>query len=241
VVVGTAGTTSAGAVDPLPSLADAAAGAGCWFHVDAAWGGAALLSRRLAPLLRGIERADSVTWDAHKGLFVPMGAGMFFCRHPRAVARAFSVRKSYAPGSSEESRDPYLTTAQWSRRFIGLPVFVALATLGAKGYAELVERQVRRGEQLRDMLRGTGWTILNSSPLPIVCFTHPRLEAGETSAHAVAKRVVDSGEAWISAVRLGEPPVDALRACITSFETSEEDLRALLAALEKAVARRDGG
>src|SRR5262249_35011394 len=74
-VAATAGTTSAGAIDPLEEIARFAAGEGLWLHVDAAWGGLALLSPKLRPLLRGIERADSVTWDAHKGLSVPLGAG----------------------------------------------------------------------------------------------------------------------------------------------------------------------
>ena len=81
MVVGTAGTTGAGLIDPLPQIADIADRAGLWFHVDAAWGGSAVLSPELKPALAGIERADSVTWDAHKWLSVPMGAGMFFCRN----------------------------------------------------------------------------------------------------------------------------------------------------------------
>ena len=95
MVVGTAGSTSAGLVDPLPEIAKIAGQSGIWFHVDAAWGGTALLSPRLRSLLAGIEQADSVTWDAHKWLSVPMGAGMFFCRHEMALARAFAVTASY--------------------------------------------------------------------------------------------------------------------------------------------------
>ena len=85
MVVGTAGTTGAGLVDPLARIAEVAGRLHLWFHVDAAWGGSAALSPRLRPVLHGIEHADSVTWDAHKWLSVPMGAGMFFCRHPEAV------------------------------------------------------------------------------------------------------------------------------------------------------------
>ena len=95
MVVGTAGSTSAGLVDPLPEIAKIAGQSGIWFHVDAAWGGTALLSPKLRSLLAGIEQADSVTWDAHKWLSVPMGAGMFFCRHEMALARAFAVTASY--------------------------------------------------------------------------------------------------------------------------------------------------
>jgi len=106
LIVGTAGSTGAGIVDPLSELADIAAASNVWFHVDAAWGGAAVLVPRLRPALRGIERADSVTWDAHKWLSVPMGAGMFFCRHAHAARRAFDVSASYMPaGAGEETAD----------------------------------------------------------------------------------------------------------------------------------------
>ena len=91
MIVGTAGTTAGGLIDPLDSIADLAAERRVWFHADAAWGGAAVLVPRLQPALKGIERADSITWDAHKWLSVPMGAGLFFCRHADAVQRAFAL------------------------------------------------------------------------------------------------------------------------------------------------------
>ena len=125
LIVGTAGTTGGGIVDPLADLADVATASGTWLHVDAAWGGAAALVPRLRPALNGIERADSVTWDAHKWLSVPMGAGMFFCRHADTVRRAFDVTTSYMPPLTEgEGADQYRTTLQWSRRAIGLKVFM---------------------------------------------------------------------------------------------------------------------
>ena len=131
LVVGTAGTTNAGTIDPLPELADICAGEGLWFHVDAAWGGAAAMSDRLRPLLDGIERADSVTWDAHKWLSVPVSAGMFFCRNRAAVEAAFTVDAAYVPPKRDaQARDGLSTSLQWSRRFIGLKVFMVLAENG---------------------------------------------------------------------------------------------------------------
>lgn len=135
MIVGTAGTTSTGIVDPLNQRAEVATEQGAWFHVDAAWGGSAVLSPRLKAVVAGIERADSITWDAHKWLSVSMGAGMFFCRHPEAIKRAFAITTSYMPNATAGGTvDPYTTTAQWSRRAIGLKVFMALAELGVNGY-----------------------------------------------------------------------------------------------------------
>src|SRR5947208_4084484 len=98
MVVGTAGTTAAGVIDPLADLASFCRSQGLWFHVDAAWGGAAIISPRLRGHLGGIEAADSITCHAHKWFSVPMGAGMFFCRHPDAVGEALRVETSYMPG-----------------------------------------------------------------------------------------------------------------------------------------------
>src|SRR5436853_2422047 len=100
IVVGTAGTTAAGAIDPLPELARFCRTEDLWFHVDAAWGGAAILSPRLRGHLAGIDAADSITCDAHKWLSVPMGAGMFFCRHPGVVREAFRAQTAYMPAKT---------------------------------------------------------------------------------------------------------------------------------------------
>lgn len=239
LVVATAGTTSAGVVDPIPDLLEVARSYGAWLHVDAAWGGAAALSPRLRAVLDGIEEADSVTWDAHKWLSVPMGAGMFFCRHAAAADRAFATATTYMPSGSREARDPYATTVQWSRRATGLKVFLSLAELGLEGYRRLVEHQAAMGDRLRELLVGAGWEVVNETALPLVCFTHPGLEARRRSRiGAVVDRVQRRGRVWISKVVLtGGRPVG--RACITSYRTEEEDLRVLVEEIEAA--RRELG
>jgi glutamate/tyrosine decarboxylase-like PLP-dependent enzyme len=219
MVVGTAGTTAAGAIDSLPGLAGFCRSNELWFHVDAAWGGAAIISPRLRGHLAGIELADSITCDAHKWLSVPMGAGMFFCRDPGAVREAFRAETSYMPGATVGPvLDPYTTSVQWSRRFIGLKLFLALAQRGESGYVEMIEHQARMGDVLRASLGRTGWRIVNATPLPLVCFTRENLV---TSRFLTA--LLDRQIAWMSEVRLGES-APVLRACITSFRTTEADI-----------------
>jgi glutamate/tyrosine decarboxylase-like PLP-dependent enzyme len=232
VIVGTAGTTAAGVIDPLLALAEIADREGIWFHVDAAWGGSAALSGRLRPLLEGIERADSATWDAHKGMSVPMGAGMFFSRAPETLSRAFAVSATYMPAGGGQL-DPFACTPQWSRRAIGLKVLFALAELGIEGYGELVESQARMGDCLREKLLAAGWTVVNRTALPVVCFTHPRLDGDDELLRRVCSAVQERGRVWISSVLLaGQVP--ALRACITSFRTEEADLDVLVAEIDLA-------
>jgi aromatic-L-amino-acid decarboxylase len=219
MVVGTAGTTAAGAIDPLPELADFCRRKDLWFHADAAWGGAAIISPVLRSHLAGIELADSITCDAHKWFSVPMGAGMFFCRHPETVAEAFRAETAYMPPKTAGPvTDPYTSSVQWSRRFIGLKLFLALAHYGESGYIEMIEHQARIGDVLRDSLKLAGWRIVNNTPLPVVCFTRDGLDTTRFLAALYERQI-----AWMSEVRLGGAPV--LRACITSFRTTESDVQ----------------
>jgi glutamate/tyrosine decarboxylase-like PLP-dependent enzyme len=219
MVVGTAGTTAAGAIDPLRELAWFCRVQSLWFHVDAAWGGAAIVVPALRRHLDGIDAADSITCDAHKWFSVPMGAGMFFCRHPQTVAAAFRAQTAYMPQASEESAvDPYVTSVQWSRRFTGLKLFLAMAERGEAGYAAMIAHQVRMGDLLREGLRREGWRIVNGTPLPLVCFTRDGLVA-KAFLSALHRQQI----AWMSEVRLGDgPPV--VRAAITSFKTTPADI-----------------
>jgi aromatic-L-amino-acid/L-tryptophan decarboxylase len=219
MVVGTAGTTAAGAIDPLPDLARFCRSKALWFHVDAAWGGAAIISARLRDHLAGIDDADSITCDAHKWFSVPMGAGMFFCRYPDAVAAAFHAETSYMPGKTPGLvLDPYTTSVQWSRRFIGLKLFLSLAQQGESGYVEMIDHQAKMGDVLRKSLRREGWRIVNTTPLPLVCFTRDGLVTPKFLA-ALHERQI----AWMSEVRLGDS-APVVRACITSFRTTESDI-----------------
>jgi aromatic-L-amino-acid/L-tryptophan decarboxylase len=219
MVVGTAGTTAAGIIDPLADIARFCRDQSLWFHADGAWGGAAILSPRLRGHLAGIEAADSVTCDAHKWFSVPMGAGMFFCRHSETVRAAFHAETSYMPATTlGASFDPYTTSLQWSRRFIGLKLFLSLAERGESGYVHMIEHQAHMGNELRRLLAADGWQIVNTTPLPVVCFTRDGLDPGKFVAALLNRQI-----AWMSEVQLaGRSPV--LRACISSFRTTQADI-----------------
>jgi glutamate/tyrosine decarboxylase-like PLP-dependent enzyme len=158
LIVATAGTTGAGVIDPLPHIASIAREYGLWFHVDAAWGGAAALVPELHPVLDGIELADSITFDAHKWLSVSMGAGIFLTRHPDILSRCFATQTAYMPKESEgmQVADPFAHSLQWSRRFIGLKLFLSLAVAGWDGYAAAIRHQTEMGELLRDRSKING-------------------------------------------------------------------------------------
>jgi len=218
MVIGTAGTTAAGIIDPLEQIGRFCQAEGLWFHCDAAWGGAAAISPRLKPHLAGIEMSDSITCDAHKWFSVPMGAGMFFCRHPERVSEAFRIDVTYLSKKTDLTVfDPLTSSIQWSRRFIGLKLFMALAEHGESGQIEMIEHQARMGDVLREALRASGWRIVNSTPLPLVCFTRDGLVPADFLAGLRERQI-----AWMSEAPVAGVP--AIRACITSFRTTESDI-----------------
>lgn len=225
MVVATAGTTGGGMIDPLDACADVARVEGLWYHVDAAWGGAALASSRLRGLLAGIERADSITIDAHKWLATTMGCAMFLTTHGPLLSEVFNCSTSFMP-SRIAGIDPYLNSVQWSRRFLGLRLYLALAVAGWDGLGAHVERAVQVVDRVRTRLISLGWTIANESPLAVLDAIPP---ASLGEVRALVQRVVASGRAWVA------PTVfegrDVVRICATHGEISANDIDELIAVL----------
>jgi glutamate/tyrosine decarboxylase-like PLP-dependent enzyme len=225
MVVATAGTTAAGMIDPLHACADIAQQESLWYHVDAAWGGAALASDRLRKVLAGIERADSITIDAHKWMATTMGCAIFITRHGPLLSEAFHASTSFMP-SSVSSLDPYLNSVQWSRRFLGLRLFLALAAAGWEGLGAHVERSVEVVDRVKERLIGLGWTVANDSPLAVLDAVPPA-ELGDV--RDLVRRVVAEGRAWVAPTTFEGR--DVVRICATNGETTLEDVDALVAAL----------
>ncbi len=235
MIAGTAGATGSGAIDPLRGIATVARQEGVWFHVDAAWGGAAMLVPELRGALEGIAEADSITLDAHKWLSVSMAGGMFLTRHREILGRLFSLQTAYMPKDAGElaAADPYTHSLQWSRRFTGLKLFLSLAVAGWDGYAKVLQHQTRMGELLRARLRSEGWQIVNDTSLPLVCFTDVKCLTSLQDHGRFADAVVSSGKAWISTIQLGVEKQPALRACITNYKTEERHIEALVLLLRQ--------
>jgi len=225
MVAATAGTTGAGMIDPLHACADIARQEHLWYHIDAAWGGAALASNRLRKVLAGIERADSITIDAHKWLATTMGCAIFITRHADLLSEAFHASTSFMP-SSVSGVDPYLNSVQWSRRFLGLRLFLTLAAVGWDGLGAHVERSIAVVDRVKERLVGLGWTVANDSALAVLDVVPPA-EFGDV--RALVRRVVASGRAWAAPTTFEGREV--VRICATNGETTVEDVNALIAAL----------
>ena len=181
-LIGIAGTTETGNVDPLEALADYAAELGCHFHVDAAWGGPTLFSDRHRSLLAGIERADSVTIDAHKQLYVPMGAGMVVFKDPTAVS---AIEHHAAYILRHGSKDLGSHTLEGSRPGKALLVHAGLSIIGRKGYELLIDMGIQRARTFAGLIRQHPDFELTSEPeLNILTYRYCPQEVQERLAQA---------------------------------------------------------
>ena len=155
-IVGVAGTTSTGVIDPLPDLAEIANENNCWFHVDAAYGGALAFSYEHRSKLDGIERADSITFDPHKWMFVPFSCGATLVRDGGQVLRdSFDMSPEYLSedrGFSDAQHDFFRYGQMGTRRFNSLKLWMCFKFMGRRGYAETTERHIKLTEYLASRL-----------------------------------------------------------------------------------------
>jgi aromatic-L-amino-acid/L-tryptophan decarboxylase len=233
LVAANAGATNTGAVDPLEELAAACAEHRLWLHVDAAYGGFAVLTERGRRQLRGIELADSVTLDPHKWLYQSIECGALLVREPRALERAFSVTPDYL--SETEAADAEVQLAarglQLTRSSHALKVWMSVQTLGLAAFrdtidrcldlAELAERLVCEDDRLELMMPAT---------LGIVCLRRrfPGADESELAARnaALVASLASSGRGMVSSTRLHGH--FAIRMCVLNHGSGERDVRAVL-------------
>jgi glutamate/tyrosine decarboxylase-like PLP-dependent enzyme len=226
IVCGQAGEVNTGAFDDLEAIADAAAEGGAWFHVDGAFGLWAAVSPELRHLVRGSERADSWTTDAHKWLNVPYDSGFAFCAHPEAHRAAIGVTASYLVHADDgRERDQMDWTPEFSRRARGFAVYAALRSLGRSGVVDLVERCCAHARRFASLLEAGGASILNDVVLNQVLV---RLGDGETTREVI-RRVQADGTCWLSGTDWrGE---HAMRISVSNWRTTEEDVERSAAAI----------
>lgn len=233
MVVATMGTTGTGNIDPIEAIFALKEKYGFWLHADGAYGGALIVSKTYRSLLQGIENSDSITFDAHKWLSVPMGGSLFITRHPHILSQTFNIQADYMPKEAQQLGvvDPFAHSLQWSRRFIGLKLYLALLFYGWEGFEQLVDGQIAKGKMLRDKLTAGGWTLYNQTDLPVITFGNTALEEDSNRALAMVQKVIQKGNAWISVYRTNG--VNALRACVTNYDTSEREMDQLIADLKE--------
>ncbi len=230
-VCANAGTTNTGAVDPLPAIADFCAAEDVWMHVDGAYGGFAVLCESGRALLAGIERADSISLDAHKWLYQPFEAGCVMVKDVSHLVRAFSVHPDYLQDTKLGLEHVNFADRgyQLTRSFRALKVWMSIQTFGLARFREAIARTIRFASDAGALVAGhEDLELLGPPSLGVLCFryrpqgadwTPPRIDALN---EAIQARVIESGTAMISSTRLRG--VYSLRLCIMSHQTTWEDV-----------------
>jgi aromatic-L-amino-acid/L-tryptophan decarboxylase len=238
-VVGTAGTTEMGAIDPLDELADLAEEHGCWFHVDAAYGGPAAMVDELRPRFAGIERADSITCDAHKWMNTPIPSSVVLFRDASAQLATFTLEPDYVKLDAEilaqDVVNRYQWTPQFSRPFDALTVWVSLLAHGWEAYARRIRHDVGVAAWLHHLVvEHPELEPMHVPELSIVCLRYVPEDLRDDPA--ADGYLDDLNEQIVYALQSGgrvypsNAIIDgryAIRACLISFRTEADDVEAL--------------
>lgn len=243
VVAASAGTASTGTIDPLHDIRDVCRRHDVWFHVDAAYGGPAVLTARYKDELSALKDADSLALDPHKWMYVPVEAGLSLVRDGAAMRDAFSLVPPYirTDGNSAGVLGPPWFSeygVQQTRGFRALKVWMALKFHGVDGYTASIERDLSLADRLAERVRRSGDLQLVVEPsLSIVCFRYAPapLRGDEEKLNAINKRLLEAvqlgGTAFLSSTVIRG--AFCLRACVINHRTAEEDIDLLVDHIER--------
>ncbi|TFH73629.1 putative pyridoxal-dependent aspartate 1-decarboxylase [Gammaproteobacteria bacterium LSUCC0112] len=255
-VIGIVGTSETGSVDPLDAIADIAEERRIHFHVDSAWGGPTLFSNTYRPLLKGIERADSVTLDAHKQLYVPMGAGICVFKRPETLSSVehhaeYIIRKG--------SKDLGSHTVEGSRPGMAILVHSGLHIIGRQGYELLIDQGIQKARAFADMIKANpDFELISEPELNILTYRYVPADIQRALQDAPAslrsevndqlnvltKRIQKTqrgyGRSFVSRTKLnpekhGRDPVIVFRTVLANPLTTVEILRDMLAEQQEIV------
>ena len=241
-IVGVAGTTSTGVIDPLEQLAEIARDNDCWYHVDAAYGGPLAFSPQHKDKLRGIELADSITFDPHKWMFVPFSCGATLVREGGRVLRdAFDMTPEYLSedrGGADVEFDFFRYGQMGTRRFNSLKLWMAMKFMGREGYAKSVERHIELTKYLAQEIDALeDFKRVGEVETAVCCFRYlpqhdlsgPEIDRLQQDLQQIIER---SGEAWLTTTVLHGRR--ALRVNINSFLTEQQHIDDLVKLLVRS-------
>jgi glutamate/tyrosine decarboxylase-like PLP-dependent enzyme len=233
LVVGTAGSVSTGAIDPLQDIADICRQHGLWFHIDGAYGGFAASVPELSDDFFGLDNADSIAIDPHKWLYAPLEAGCILVKEPSCLTDAFSYHPPYY--NFEEAAVNYVDYGiQNSRGFKALKVWLLLQQMGSKGYQQLIREDIQLAQFAFDLLSGLNCIETCTCKLSIATFRFipPDLKEKKDNQDVkdylndlnrkILDRIERSGKFFLSNALVNDNFL--LRMCIVNFRTNKTDI-----------------
>ncbi|MBX2870160.1 MAG: aspartate aminotransferase family protein [Acidiferrobacterales bacterium] len=228
-VIASAGTTNTGSIDPLDSLADLCKAENIWFHIDGAYGGAAILAKNSNQLLKGIERADSLTVDPHKWFFQPYEIGCLLVKDYNWLTETFTEKPEYlrdVEGNSSEINF-YDHGVQLTRSFRALKLYMSLKTFGLDAFKQAVKYNIDLAQKVEKVLRQSDqWEVVSSATIAVINFrfnplnqSYPESKLDEIN-QLISQHIIESGEALLATTVLQNQVV--LRMCLINPRTSYE-------------------
>ena len=222
-IVATAGSVNIGAIDPLPEIAEIARREALWLHVDGAYGGLAAIA--VPEKFRGLERADSISLDAHKWFYQPLECGCLLYRDPQFARDAFSHTEDYVRVMADDPTESFAffeELMELSRRFRALKLWMSLQYHGKRAFREAISRDLAHAQLLAETIRSQAeLELLAPVPLSAVCFRHRSKDNA-----SILKRVIARGRVYLSNATIHRQ--FALRACFVNHRTTEDDVRAIV-------------
>jgi len=244
LVVGSAGTTNSGAIDPLNAMADVAAAENLWMHVDGAYGGLFAMTARGRGALSGLERADSVVLDPHKSLFMPYGVGCLLVRDGGALYRAHTVRADYMPPMQDDADlvDFCEISPELSRGFRGLKVWLPMKRYGLETFRAALDEKLDLTEWATEELESLPQVEIVAAPqLTVVAWRWRPDGAADAELDALnrelMRRINSRNRVYLTGTRLADRFV--IRICVLSFRTHGDRMEAALADIREAIAELD--
>lgn len=239
-VLASAGTTNTGTIDPLSELSAICKAENIWFHVDAAYGGAAILAKNGNQLLKGIEKADSITVDPHKWFFQPYEIGCLLVRNHKWLSNTFTEKPEYLrdiEGNASEINF-FDHGIELTRRFRALKFYMSIKTFGLKSFRKAIDYNIFLAEATETYLRKSNvWEIVSPANLAIINFRYnpmnERYSEKELDAlnQKIANRITNSGEALLVTTVLNKQLV--LRMCLINPRTTLTDVKATIKLCEQ--------
>jgi len=231
-IIASAGTTNTGTVDPLNEIAAICKTEKLWFHIDGAYGGAAILSKKGSQLLKGIEKADSLAIDPHKWLFQPYEMGCLIVRNHKWLSQAFSEKPEYLrdiEGNTSEINF-YDHGIQLTRRFRALKFYMSIKTFGLKAFKEAVSYSIDLAEDVEQLLRKSShWEVISPATLAVINFRYHPINNKfsekelDTINQKISAKIVASREALLVTTILQNQVV--LRMCLINPRTTLKDVQ----------------
>lgn len=236
LLIANAGSTDTGAVDPIAAMADVAGAHDMWFHVDAAYGGFFLLTEEGRARLAGIERADSVVLDPHKGLFLPYGIGIVLVKHIDHLLKANSYEANYMQDAKEQELEhsPAELSPELSKHFRGLRMWLPLKLHGIAPFRACLEEKLLLARYFRYQAKALGFEVGPEPDLSVVIFRYvPPQGDADAFNRALAHAIQQDGRVFISTTVLDG--VFVLRFAVLSFRTHRKETDVLLEQMREFV------